>query len=151
MPVPKGYKHKKGGSKRACAAGSFRRVRSGKALITVCCPKGKWSSKSKRCKVGTHAIGIDQLKSFGMLPPVRGQRCPVKEGTRVVFTPNPVSLRLYSPPTPKQGELGTVTAVSFGARHRACLPGPGGGLVYVKWDQLGTMGVSPIDLGKIKR
>lgn len=57
MPTPKGYRHKKLGSARACAAGSFRRVRSGKALVTVCCPRGRWARK--RCKVGMKAIGLD--------------------------------------------------------------------------------------------
>lgn len=63
MPIPKGYSHKKLGSSRSCAAGSFRRVRSGKALVTVCCPKGKW--KRGRCTVGTRAVGLDKPRGFG--------------------------------------------------------------------------------------
>jgi len=58
MPVPKGYRHKKLGSRASCAKGSFRRIRSGRALLTICCPKGHW--KRKRCNTGTRAIGEDK-------------------------------------------------------------------------------------------
>ena len=58
MPVPRGYRRKKIASKRGCARGSFRRIRSGKALLTVCCPKGKY--RKGRCRVGTHAISVDK-------------------------------------------------------------------------------------------
>lgn len=68
MPVPKGYKHKKLASAKSCAAGSFRRVKRGGVLVTVCCPRGKWKGGS--CKVGMKAIGID--KRFGEdFPPPR--------------------------------------------------------------------------------
>lgn len=60
MPVPRGYKHRTLSDSRLCAPKSFRRIRSGKALVTVCCPRGKF--KSGRCKVGTRAVGLDVLK-----------------------------------------------------------------------------------------
>lgn len=63
MPTPKGFKHKKIGKSSFCAVGSFRRVKSGKTLVTVCCPKGKWSGKS--CRVGMRAIGLDKPRGFG--------------------------------------------------------------------------------------
>lgn len=68
-----------------------------------------------------------------------------KVGTRVRFRPNPVSLALYTNP-PAIGEEGEVTTTSFGGSRRSFLKGPGGGLLYVKWDRLGTMGVSPRDV-----
>lgn len=39
-----------------CARGSIRTVKSGKNLIRICCPSGKWDSKKKRCKVGTKGL-----------------------------------------------------------------------------------------------
>ena len=71
-----------------------------------------------------------------------------KEGTRVIFTPNPASYALYShAPTP--GTRGTVTSVPLGGRHRAThLAGPGGGLIYVAWDDGSFQGVSKLDLSR---
>lgn len=68
-------------------------------------------------------------------------------GTRVRFEPTRASLRLYSQ-HPAVGEEGSVTKMpGFGSR--TFLPGPGGGLLYVKWDRSGTIGISPIDLSKV--
>lgn len=72
----------------------------------------------------------------------------VREGTRVFFEPTPVSYALYSKP-PRRGMAGTVTSVSFGGSRRTYLPGPGGGLVYVKWDDGSFQGVSSLDLVKL--
>lgn len=66
-------------------------------------------------------------------------------GTRVRFRPNPASLALYSNP-PEVGEEGEVTTVAHVGGRRSSMKGPGGGLLYVKWDKLGTMGVSPRDV-----
>jgi len=68
-----------------------------------------------------------------------------KVGTRVRFTPNAASHPLYSNP-PEVGEEGEVTTVPMPGGRRSSLKGPGGGLLYVKWDNLGTMGVSPRDV-----
>lgn len=71
-----------------------------------------------------------------------------REGTRVQFKPSRASLALYSrPPTP--GTLGTVTYVNLGGTHRTSIPGPGGGIVYVKWDDGYTQGVSQLDVVKV--
>jgi hypothetical protein len=68
-------------------------------------------------------------------------------GLRVVFSPNPVSKMLYSYPVPKEGTRGTVTAVRTDGGVRTYLHGPGGGLVFVRWDLDGLVcGVSPRDL-----
>lgn len=76
-------------------------------------------------------------------------RTPV--GTRVRFSPNPASYKLYSRP-PARGEEGEVTTTQFpGGGRRSFMPGPGGGLLYVKWDQTGVQGVSPIDVEVIRR
>jgi len=72
-----------------------------------------------------------------------------RKGTRVVFNASPGSLVLYRNP-PDIGEEGTVTTMpGFGTR--TFLPGPGGGLLYVRWDNSGTIGVSPRDLDKVVR
>lgn len=42
----------------ACARGSFRTIKSGKARIVICCPKGKWNKKTQRCRVGTTAQSV---------------------------------------------------------------------------------------------
>lgn len=72
----------------------------------------------------------------------------LRVGTRVKFTPQPVSLVLYSarfcglPP----GTVGTVTKVSFGYEKKSFLPGPGGGLLYVDWGDYSTCGVAAGDV-----
>ncbi len=59
MPVPKGWKRKRLGDwKRVCARGSIRTVKSGKARVLVCCPKGKRTRRG-RCKVGLRAVSVD--------------------------------------------------------------------------------------------
>jgi hypothetical protein len=71
-----------------------------------------------------------------------------RKGTRVRFSAHPGSLVLYSH-HPEIGEEGTVgTMPGFG--KRTYLPGPGGGLLYVDWDQSGMIGVSPNDVEKVK-
>jgi hypothetical protein len=57
---------------------------------------------------------------------------------------------LYSN-APRSGERGTVTSVPLGRRRATCLRGPGGGVVYVDWDGLGTLGVSSFDIDRVKR
>ena len=71
----------------------------------------------------------------------------VTSGTRVVVNANPASRTLYTD-LPADGEEGVVTPVSFGTTKRTFMPGPGGGLVYVKFDNGEFMGVSPKDLDK---
>ncbi len=73
MPVPKGYRHRKlGFAARSCDPRSFRRIRSGKALVTICCPRGEWMPRKHRCKVGTRATGLDKpfrgFAAFGAAP-----------------------------------------------------------------------------------
>jgi hypothetical protein len=70
-----------------------------------------------------------------------------RQGTRVRFNPSPGSLALYTH-HPEPGEEGSVTTMP-GFGKRTYLPGPGGGLLYVKWDQAGTIGVSPKDVDKV--
>ena len=65
-------------------------------------------------------------------------------GTRVRFVGH--SFAYTSPPA--KGEEGNVTYMP-GYKPRTYLPGPGGGLLYVKWDRIGVMGVSPNDLEKV--
>jgi hypothetical protein len=55
-------------------------------------------------------------------------------GLRVVFSPNATSRELYSYPVPAPGARGTITSVRMGGGLRTYVDGPGGGLVYVEWD-----------------
>lgn len=92
-----------------------------------------------------------QSKGLGGLSALEGRatlRTPV--GTRVRFMPNPASFQMYSRP-PARGEEGTVTTVAHIGGHRSFMRGPGGGLLYVKWDQTGHQGVSPRDVEVIRR
>jgi len=100
-----------------------------------------WHNPS-RAKLKASGL-IGELGRGGFDGVSRGTR----QGTRVRFSPNPVSHALYRNP-PTVGEEGAVTTMPGGGR-RTFLPGPGGGLLYVKWDEHGTMGVSPIDLEKV--
>lgn len=76
-------------------------------------------------------------------------KCP-REGTKVVFQPNPASLMMYSGSygLPPVGATGTVTTVPLPGGRKTCMPGPGGGLVYVRWDDGSTFGVAPRDIAK---
>ena len=76
-------------------------------------------------------------------------RCP-KAGTRVRFAPNPASMALYSRSycLPKAGEPGEVITIPTGSGRRTCMPGPGGGLVYVRWAGGCVVGVSSYDVEK---
>lgn len=57
----KGYRTKRLMPKRACASGSFRTKKlSARTRLIVCCPRGKWSARSKRCRVGM--TGYEILK-----------------------------------------------------------------------------------------
>ena len=71
------------------------------------------------------------------------------EGTLVQFKPSPASAALYSRP-PKYGTYGNVVRVNLGGDRRTQIPGPGGGIVYVKWSDGYIQGVSSFDLVKVK-
>jgi hypothetical protein len=79
-------------------------------------------------------------------------RCP-REGTRLMFNTNPASRMLYSDNyrLPPAGTIGTVTAVAIGIGKRTCMPGPGGGLIYVDWGEYGIMGVAPRDVTLVSK
>lgn len=79
-----------------------------------------------------------------------GRRCP-REGTRVEFSTTPAGRMLYGSYAPPSGARGSVTSIPLGGRRATCMPGPGGGLVYVRWDEHSTCGVSPRDLTKLKK
>jgi len=68
-------------------------------------------------------------------------------GLRVVFRPNPAACAVYGPEAPESGACGTVTPTDTPAGHRTFLPGPRGGVVFVRWDDGRLFGVSPRDLG----
>ena len=68
-----------------------------------------------------------------------------------MFQPTPASRALYSYPVPAAGTHGTVTPVSIGATSRTHLPGPAGGLVYVRWDDGNFCGVSRLDPERVAR
>ena len=74
-------------------------------------------------------------------------RCP-REGTRVRFAGTPAAVAFYQGApypmnrSPKPGEGGSITSLPGPFGKTTCLAfGPGGGMVYVDWDQAGTIGV----------
>jgi hypothetical protein len=74
----------------------------------------------------------------------------LRVGTKVRFNPTPASHALYSR-CPSGFVLGEVTTVPFGGGVRkSFLPGPGGGLVYVNWSDIGVCGVSAFDVERAK-
>jgi len=77
-----------------------------------------------------------------------GTRCP-PANKRVVFQPNMASFMLYDMP-PSPGERGVTISIPLPGARRTCMPGPGGGLVFVKWDRRGIFGVAPYDLRRVK-
>ncbi len=80
---------------------------------------------------------------------LKGKKCP-REGTKVRANVNPASALLYSPGhAPSNGMIGTVTTVPLPGGKKTCMNGPGGGLVYVKWSDGRTFGVSRLDVNQI--
>lgn len=73
------------------------------------------------------------------------KKCP-PQGKRVCFRANAVARALYSEGAPADGECGTVIPVAVPGGKRTCLPGPRGGLVYVRFDRRGITGVFRPDL-----
>jgi hypothetical protein len=67
-------------------------------------------------------------------------------GLRVVFSPDAISHAAYSHPTPGAGARGTITSVRLGGGLRTYVDGPGGGLVYVEWDDGLVCGIGMRDL-----
>jgi hypothetical protein len=61
------------------------------------------------------------------------------QGLRVVFSPTPAALSRYGYRVPATGTCGTITAARVGAGLRTYLDGPGGGLVFVEWDEDGLV------------
>jgi hypothetical protein len=50
------------------AKGSLRTIKRGKVFLIVGCPKGKWNTKTKRCRIGT--------KAFELIKAAKKGRCP---------------------------------------------------------------------------
>lgn len=76
-------------------------------------------------------------------------------GTRVRYNANAPSEIMYrgsgGDHLPPHGKLGSVVKMHVGGRTRIThMKGPGGGLVYVNWDDWGVMGVAPSALEKVK-
>jgi hypothetical protein len=79
------------------------------------------------------------------------ERWQIRKGTKVVVEYNPVSRMLYGDgdTPPANGTTGTVEPMNIGAGKRVCfLPGPAGGLVYVKLETGEHRGLSRFDLSK---
>jgi hypothetical protein len=103
-------------------------------------------------KIGLQRVGLDPDIDDNWLKATdtgfSGVSPRTRQGTRVRFNAHPGSLVLYSR-HPEIGEEGSVgTMPGFG--KRTYLPGPGGGLLYVNWDDSGMIGVSPNDVEKAK-
>lgn len=97
---------------------------------------------------GDHVVAdLDRLKRNPEENPPR-----FREGDRVVFDANPAALMMYTTGTyPPVGTRGSVTTVQVPGRGRSTnMPGPRGGLVYVKWDDWGVVGVFAQDLKREK-
>ena len=77
------------------------------------------------------------------------KRCP-PAGKAVVFQPNPASYAIYSSrhraDLPAAGTRGMVATIPLPGGRKTCMHGPGGGLIYVRWPNGVTVGVSPRDL-----
>ncbi len=88
------------------------------------------------------------LEDFRKVKNMRENPSRFKEGDRVTFNPNPAALQMYTAGTyPPIGTSGSVTTVSVpGGGRRTTMPGPRGGMLYVKWDGYGTVGVFPVDV-----
>lgn len=56
--VTKHYRWKRERPVSSCSPASLRVIHSGRGLVRVCCPKGHYNRKTKRCRVGTRAQAI---------------------------------------------------------------------------------------------
>jgi len=99
--------------------------------------------------------GLKFVRAGGSITLVASQTRTAKvnprspKGTRVVMNANPASRMLYGDYAPVDGMAGTVAPVLFpGGKRRTYIPGPGGGMIYVLWDDGTSCGVAPRDLDK---
>jgi len=68
-------------------------------------------------------------------------RCP-REGLRVCLRANPAGMMMYTHAgDPRSGDCGETVTVPVPGGRKTCMPGPGGGLVYVRWDSGHVAGV----------
>jgi len=117
-----------------------------------CCAEEKALAKAKKAKKNSGAIVRTSLvgphyRRASATPRVNGSW---PAGQLVKFVPNPASFALYRV-APHVGATGVVVSVPLGGGRRSTtMPGPGGGLVYVRWTDGSVMGVAPGDLQKIK-
>jgi hypothetical protein len=97
--------------------------------------------------------GVADLDQEMSLEEARRPKGLPKVGSRVKFQPNPMSYAMYSSDhrkmLPRKGGVGTVTTVQIPGGKKHYMPGPGGGLLYVKWDDGGVCGVAPQDIVKV--
>lgn len=113
-----------------CVSQGASLVQRGAASITL------GATKKKKRKVKKMGLGA-----------ISEKRCPPL-GMAVRFTASPGALVMYSTP-PRIGQAGTVVTVPLPGGRKTCMRGPGGGLVYVRWDDGHTQGVSPRDLDAV--
>lgn len=64
----KRYCHRRLKSKKKFDKRSFRTKRSGKALVRLACPRGKWHAGTERCRVPMQAQAILVPKKRGKCP-----------------------------------------------------------------------------------
>jgi hypothetical protein len=70
----------------------------------------------------------------------------IPAGTRVSVKANPASRMMYSTPLPEDGTEGETVAIPLPGGKSTFMPGPGGGMIYVRFDDGTLLGVSPRDL-----
>jgi len=70
----------------------------------------------------------------------------IPAGTRVSVKANPASRMLYSTDLPVDGTEGETVAILTPFGKSTFMPGPGGGMIYVQFDNGTFLGVSPRDL-----
>lgn len=68
MPAPKGFRiakklMKRGQAKKTCAKGSYGITPARKGTrVLVCCPRGHFDERTKKCRVGTKAVEVFKRK-----------------------------------------------------------------------------------------
>lgn len=71
-------------SRGACAVGSLRTIRSGGAVLRVCCPKGPGHWKAGKCRVGTRVYEVGHPALAGVVIPRAHLKQDVKEARAMV-------------------------------------------------------------------
>jgi len=138
MAKPAG--HKTGCGCVICARGRVQKTKTRKAAKRPRANKPAGHKKGCGCVICLRTVPKATAKKKA-----RSNSARFRSGARVVVKANAAARQLYAG-LPANGTEGVVVAVPVGQESKSFMPGPGGGLNFVRFSSGKVMGVSPRDL-----